>query len=170
MDGLFFYPCSGRAVENDFNRFPNIVNVELTPVRNPPTAASGAVVGKPRTAVHLSEKKLKENCAKVGMLVCMYARMTGGHSCGVVGCTQTPNTQTPNPKQASAEFRDKVGRELLPRLRAFRPDLLFVSAGFDGHALDLYHYYTDEDFAWLTRELVDIAEANRAGVVSVLEG
>jgi hypothetical protein len=35
--------------------------------------------------------------------------------------------------QASAEFRSKVGAELLPRLRAFKPDLLFISAGFDGH-------------------------------------
>lgn len=63
-----------------------------------------------------------------------------------------------------------MGRELLPRLRAFKPDLLFISAGFDGHMLDLYHYYTDADFAWLTRELVAVAEANRTGVISVLEG
>lgn len=103
------------------------------------------------------------------MYVCTYDGWPFVWRCGVYTHPKHPN-QTPNPEQASAEFRDKVGRELLPRLRAFRPDLLFVSAGFDGHALDLYHYYTDEDFAWLTRELVDIAEANRAGVVSVLEG
>jgi hypothetical protein len=36
--------------------------------------------------------------------------------------------------------------------------------------LDLYHYLDDEDYAWLTRELVAIADANKAGVISVLEG
>lgn len=45
MDGLHFYPCSGRAVENDFAKHPNIVNIELTPVRNQPASSAAAVVG-----------------------------------------------------------------------------------------------------------------------------
>lgn len=36
--------------------------------------------------------------------------------------------------------------------------------------MDLYHYLDDEDYAWLTRELVAIADANKGGVISVLEG
>jgi len=35
--------------------------------------------------------------------------------------------------QASTEFRTKVSLELIPRLRTFTPDILFISAGFDGH-------------------------------------
>jgi len=30
--------------------------------------------------------------------------------------------------------------QLLPKLKAFQPDLLIVSAGFDGHRDDFYHY------------------------------
>lgn len=33
---------------------------------------------------------------------------------------------------ASGQFRAAVGAQLLPRLKAFRPDLILVSAGFDG--------------------------------------
>ncbi len=45
VDGPFFYPCSGREVENDFTKHPNIVNIELTPVRNPSSSSSAAVAG-----------------------------------------------------------------------------------------------------------------------------
>lgn len=35
---------------------------------------------------------------------------------------------------------------------------------------DLYHFLTDEDFAWLTRELVGIMELTSGKIISVLEG
>lgn len=54
--------------------------------------------------------------------------------------------------QASQEFQHKVSEELLPKLRAFRPNLLFLSAGFDGHCEDLYHYLTDDDYRYVDRE------------------
>jgi acetoin utilization deacetylase AcuC-like enzyme len=34
---------------------------------------------------------------------------------------------------ASAQFRQRCGESLLPALAAFKPDLLLISAGFDGH-------------------------------------
>ena len=34
--------------------------------------------------------------------------------------------------------------QLLPKLRAFCPDLVLISAGFDAHCDDFYHYLTDE--------------------------
>jgi acetoin utilization deacetylase AcuC-like enzyme len=70
-------------------------------------------------------------------------------------------------------FRHAWETELLPALRAFRPQLLLVSAGFDAHRLDpLAGLQLDAaDFGWLTRELVAIAEAHAGGrVVSLLEG
>ena len=62
---------------------------------------------------------------------------------------------------------------LLPRLDAFAPQLLFVSAGFDAHRDDpLAQGLLDAgDFAWITRELVEIANRHARGrIVSSLEG
>ena len=77
------------------------------------------------------------------------------------------------PGSGSAEFRAACERIVLPALRAFSPQLLLVSAGFDAHALDpLADMNLDaEDFAWFTRELLDIALTSASGrIVSTLEG
>ena len=50
---------------------------------------------------------------------------------------------------ASKEMRDKVQSMLLPRLKEFQADILFISAGFDAHIDDLYHWLDEEDFHWL---------------------
>jgi acetoin utilization deacetylase AcuC-like enzyme len=71
------------------------------------------------------------------------------------------------------EFRAAFESRILPRLSAFRPDLIVISAGFDAHArdplanLDLL----EADFDWATRKIMEIADATAQGrVVSVLEG
>eukprot|EP01032_Pedospumella_encystans_P011509 gene11509-13377_t len=61
-------------------------------------------------------------------------------------------------KQASAEFRSKVNSMLLPRLEAFNPDLLFISAGFDAHHDDWYHFLTEQDLHWVTEQLCAVAD------------
>lgn len=63
----------------------------------------------------------------------------------------------------SAEFRDMVAKLLLPRLAHFKPDLILVSAGFDGHKEDVQGNgggleLLDQDYAWITKELVHIAD------------
>jgi len=77
------------------------------------------------------------------------------------------------PGSGSNEFRQGYTQLILPRLREFRPDLLLLSAGFDAHARDplaQLRLQTD-DFAWVTRELLGVAdECCRGRVVSVLEG
>jgi acetoin utilization deacetylase AcuC-like enzyme len=73
----------------------------------------------------------------------------------------------------SARFRDGMQRELLPALRRFAPELLIISAGFDAHELDPLGglALTDDDFAWITRELLAVAAEHCGGrVVSTLEG
>jgi acetoin utilization deacetylase AcuC-like enzyme len=60
-----------------------------------------------------------------------------------------------------------------PRLDAFRPQLLFVSAGFDAHRADDMGEmrWVEDDYAWITRRLVEVAERHCAGrIVSSLEG
>lgn len=68
--------------------------------------------------------------------------------------------------------RIKVAQRLLPKIRTFQPDLLFISAGFDTHVDDFYHFLTEEDIHWITSELCNIVEENpqSIGVISVLEG
>lgn len=70
-------------------------------------------------------------------------------------------------------FREAFETALLPRVRAFAPELIIISAGFDAHWRDpLANINLEEaDFAWATRELMAIADACAGGrVVSVLEG
>lgn len=72
-----------------------------------------------------------------------------------------------------AEFRAAVEEKWLPRIDAFRPDLIMISAGFDGHAEDdMAHFNLREpDYAWITRALHDLAVKHaRERVVSCLEG
>jgi acetoin utilization deacetylase AcuC-like enzyme len=73
----------------------------------------------------------------------------------------------------TAEFRKGMSAELLPALRDFAPELLIISAGFDAHHLDPLGglKLTDDDFDWVTRELLAVASASAgAKVVSMLEG
>ncbi len=71
------------------------------------------------------------------------------------------------------EFRAAVEREWLPALEHFRPQMLFVSAGFDAHRDDDMGSLglVEADYAWVTQVLVDVAERHARGrIVSVLEG
>ena len=77
------------------------------------------------------------------------------------------------PGADGAAFRSLVEREVLPVLDRFRPELVLVSAGFDAHRADpLANLMLEEDdFTWITRELVRIARRHAGGrVVSALEG
>ncbi|MEO6170095.1 MAG: histone deacetylase family protein [Lysobacter sp.] len=77
------------------------------------------------------------------------------------------------PRTGSAPFRDAWTTSLLPALAAFRPQLLLVSAGFDGHRRDPLADWQLEaaDFEWITKQLIAIAERHAGGrLVSMLEG
>lgn len=73
----------------------------------------------------------------------------------------------------SAEFREAMDIAVLPRIDAFKPDLILISAGFDAHFRDpLAHInLVETDYAWITRKLMDLADKHCEGrVVSLLEG
>jgi acetoin utilization deacetylase AcuC-like enzyme len=77
------------------------------------------------------------------------------------------------PGAGSEQFRAAFGRIVLPALRAFEPEFVFISAGFDGHRADplAQLQLEDEDFGWATRQICDIAARVCSGrVVSTLEG
>ncbi|WP_029029486.1 histone deacetylase family protein [Salinarimonas rosea] len=70
-------------------------------------------------------------------------------------------------------FREALETRVLPRIDAFRPDLIVISAGFDAHWRDPLGnvMLTEADFQWATLKLMDIAERHAKGrVVSLLEG
>ena len=70
-------------------------------------------------------------------------------------------------------FRDAMEVRILPALERHRPDLIIISAGFDAHERDPLANINlvEDDFAWITHRVMDIADAQCDGrVVSVLEG
>jgi acetoin utilization deacetylase AcuC-like enzyme len=78
------------------------------------------------------------------------------------------------PGAPAAQWR-KTFEGLMPRVDAFAPDLIIVSAGFDAHRRDPVgdagQSLEAEDFAWATRAIVEVARRRTKGrVVSSLEG
>ncbi len=72
-----------------------------------------------------------------------------------------------------AEFRRAFEDVCLPRLEAFAPEMVFISAGFDAHAEDdmAMLRLTEADYAWVTQRIRGIAEGHAQGrIVSMLEG
>ena len=70
-------------------------------------------------------------------------------------------------------FRAAVTHHWLPALEAFAPQLVYVSAGFDGHREDDMGNLglVENDYAWVTRKLMDVALRHCGGrVISSLEG
>jgi len=70
-------------------------------------------------------------------------------------------------------FRERIEAEWLPALERFAPQLILISAGFDGHVEDdiADMRLREPDYAWITAHLQDIATRHAEGrIVSVLEG
>ncbi|WP_319545901.1 histone deacetylase family protein [Ruegeria conchae] len=77
------------------------------------------------------------------------------------------------PGTGGAEMRAAYEAQAFPRLRAFKPELIIVSAGFDAHQDDPLANlnWSTGDFAWITAELCKIADEVCDGrIVSTLEG
>ena len=80
----------------------------------------------------------------------------------------------PRPPRTRGDALKKVVTERwLPALDAFRPELIFISAGFDAHRDDDMANlgWVESDYAWLTARIVEVADRHAKGrIVSVLEG
>jgi len=69
--------------------------------------------------------------------------------------------------------RDLIETHWLPRLEAFAPQMVFISAGFDAHREDDLGQLglTEADYAWITQRIKDVADRHAQGrIVSCLEG
>jgi len=71
------------------------------------------------------------------------------------------------------DVRDIVEMMWLPRLEAFKPEMIFVSAGFDAHREDDMGQLglTEQDYTWITMRIKDVARRfAKSRIVSCLEG
>jgi acetoin utilization deacetylase AcuC-like enzyme len=71
------------------------------------------------------------------------------------------------------EIRELIEANWMPRLNAFKPQMIFISAGFDAHREDDLGQLglVEADYEWITRRLVDVAQQHCDGrIVSCLEG
>ncbi len=71
------------------------------------------------------------------------------------------------------KLRDAVNDHWLPALNAFKPQMVFISAGFDAHREDDMGNlgFVEADYIWVTQQIMAVAKAHANGrVVSCLEG
>jgi acetoin utilization deacetylase AcuC-like enzyme len=71
------------------------------------------------------------------------------------------------------QVRDLIEAYWLPRLHAYKPEMVFISAGFDAHRADDMGQMglVEEDYAWITHRIMEVAQRHAKGrLVSCLEG
>jgi acetoin utilization deacetylase AcuC-like enzyme len=77
------------------------------------------------------------------------------------------------PHAGDAELVELFDRDVVPEIDRFRPDLILISAGFDGHRDDPIAdiELTERAYEQMTRRICEAADRHCGGrVVSVLEG
>jgi len=77
------------------------------------------------------------------------------------------------PYTRGMEVRDAIDVMWMPRLEAFRPQMIFVSAGFDAHRDDELAQLglVESDYQWITHRIKEVADRHAGGrIVSCLEG
>jgi len=77
------------------------------------------------------------------------------------------------PYTRGPELRQTLEAMWWPRLDDFRPQMVFISAGFDAHREDDLGQLglVEADYEWMTRRLVEVAGRHAGGrIVSCLEG
>jgi acetoin utilization deacetylase AcuC-like enzyme len=71
------------------------------------------------------------------------------------------------------EVRELIDMMWMPRLDAHRPEMIFISAGFDAHREDdmAQMGLVENDYAWMTQRIMEVAKRHAKGrIVSCLEG
>ncbi|MBK5205275.1 MAG: histone deacetylase family protein [Polaromonas sp.] len=71
------------------------------------------------------------------------------------------------------DIRELIEMMWIPRLEEFKPEMIFISAGFDAHREDDLGQMglVEQDYAWITQRIKDVARRHSKGrIVSSLEG
>jgi acetoin utilization deacetylase AcuC-like enzyme len=143
--GGWFYPGSGETHTTDAILNPSIVE---TP--------------------NLTDFLLSQSWARMG-------EDSRANCCKIIDCGLSLPEPDAIPGMQRLELRDVYRKRILPYLREFDPDMIFISAGFDAHKKDSMNYgyvgMVEDDYEWVTEQLVKIANTCCNGrIVSVLEG
>lgn len=173
-----FYPGTGD--EDDLPL--NIINVPITPLWKEKNAAP-ASTHNTRHRTRNRSSQSDDNDSEAGTPKVSDAELESRLSSG--SSSPVPNgSQNGNGTCGRHAYRKSVQNRLLPALRAFNPDLILISAGFDACKGDVGNAKHEvggnekmgidlepEDYAWSTRKVLEIADICCQGrVVSVLEG
>ncbi|RJF94895.1 histone deacetylase family protein [Oleomonas cavernae] len=97
----------------------------------------------------------------------------GTGAVGETGCADNILNAPLPPGADGPAFRRAFAEHILPALDRFAPELILISAGFDGHALDPLANLRliEADYRWVTAELAALSRRHcKGGLVSTLEG
>ena len=75
----------------------------------------------------------------------------------------------------SYEYKNIIRTKVIPRLYKFKPDIIFLSAGFDGHENEIINqknmFLNEFDYAFITQQIQFVANKFCKGrLISILEG
>lgn len=176
-----FYP--GTGAEDDLAL--NIINVPIVPLwkETPQAAAAPAKTHNTRRkAREAMSQESQDDSSETGRGSDGAASETGSTTNSIA----TSRSQTAGAvvgQSGRLAYRQAIQTRLLPALRAFNPDLILISAGFDAAKNDVGNARHErggekmgldlkpEDYAWTTRKILEVADICCHGrVVSVLEG
>ena len=143
--GGWFYPASGKSQISDSIRDPSVVE-----------------------SPNLTDFLLSQTWTRMG-------EDAKTNCCKILNCGLGLPARDAVPGMQRLEVRDTYRKKILPSLREFDPDIIFISAGFDAHKKDNMNFgyvgMVEDDYEWVTEQLVRLANTCCNGrIVSVLEG
>jgi acetoin utilization deacetylase AcuC-like enzyme len=176
-----FYP--GTGAEDDLAL--NIINVPIVPLWKEPAPEAPVKRHNTRHKARSVQDSQGDDSASEPSTPRYSTRTSGAESEGYASAANPPTPPRPPSSQSGRlAYRQAIQNRLLPSLRAFNPDLILISAGFDASKGDVGNARHEqggrermgldlepEDYAWTTRKILEIADICCQGrVVSVLEG
>ena len=174
-----FYPGTGD--EDDLPL--NIINVPITPIwKEKNQGLSGGTHNTRHRTRNRASQSDDGDSSEAGTPRVSDAEVESRVSSGASSPVPS-SSQNNNGLSGRQAYRRSIQNRLLPALRAFNPDLILISAGFDACKGDVGNAKHEvgnekmgidlepEDYAWTTRKVLEIADICCQGrVVSVLEG
>lgn len=174
-----FYPGTGS--EDDLAL--NIINVPIIPLWKSEQAGPAQTSARTHNTRQKTRSSQDDFASEVG------TNTRDGSLNSDVG-SESGSISSPRPSSGTIigsgrmAYRQAIQNRLLPALRAFNPDLILISTGFDALKGDVGNARHErggrekigldlepEDYAWVTRKILEIADICCHGrVVSVLEG
>ncbi len=120
-----------------------------------------------------SEEILRAQCDDGRVLMCSTFQHSIYPGNGVTPLSNKTVNIPLDPYSKGDAMRAAVINDWLPKLNAFKPELIVISAGFDAHRDDPLAMlgWTEADYRWITQQIVAVADEHCKGrIVSTLEG